>query len=154
MLLGINSLAFSATIRGEVIKIADGDTLTILTADQLPVKVRLVDIDAPERHQAFGTRSRQALSAMCFKKTAEVQIFKLDRYGRIVGRVFCDNKDTSVEQVKSGMAWVYDQYVTDLSLYPLQNNAKEKKLGLWKDNDPVPPWDFRKNKKNLPNTSQ
>ncbi|WP_370637158.1 thermonuclease family protein [Legionella sp. 16cNR16C] len=82
----------------------------IYSSQAPPFHLVFADIDAPERHQAFGTRSRQALSTMCFKKKAEVQILKLDRYRRTVGRVICDNKDTSAEQVKSGMAWVYDQY--------------------------------------------
>jgi micrococcal nuclease len=91
---------------GLVVSVADGDTLTLMT-DRTQVKVRLADIDAPERGQAFGTRSRQALSALCFQQRATVAAQSRDRYGRTVGRVNCNGIDANAAQVRSGMAWVF-----------------------------------------------
>lgn len=132
------------TLTGKVIKVADGDTLTVLTPEKNRVKIRLIEIDAPERRQAFGNQSRQSLAKICFGKQASVEFDKKDRYGRILGRVFCEGIDANKEQVKLGMAWVYDKYVTDHSLYAFQNVAKHSKIGLWRDSRPVPPWIFRR----------
>ena len=121
----------------------DGDTLTLLVDNQR-VRVRLAEIDAPEKGQPFGTRSRKSLSAMCAGKVAEVDSRERDKYGRIVGRVTCDGKDTSVEQVRAGMAWVYDYYTRDQSLYRLQDEARAERRGLWADKLPVPPWEWRR----------
>lgn len=130
---------------GRVVGISDGDTLTVLH-DREPVKIRLAEIDAPEKKQPFGTRSKQALSDLCFGKQAEVVPQKTDRYGRTIARVRCDDQDASEQLVRSGMAWVFDRYVTDRSLYPLQDEAREGRRGLWVDADPVPPWEWRRRK--------
>lgn len=138
------------TIEGQVVSIADGDTLTVLSA-QTQHKVRLAEIDAPEishgankRGQPFGQRSRQSLAELCFQHSAIVRLVAIDRYGRSVGRVTCDGVDANAEQVRRGMAWVYDKYVTDRGLYQLQNEASAKRRGLWGDvQPPVPPWEWR-----------
>lgn len=140
-------LAFSypvyADFSGRVVSIADGDTITVLV-DRQQVKVRLVEIDAPEKTQAFGNRSKQSLSDMCFGRDALIQEKSKDRYRRTLGRVFCDGMDANAEQVRRGMAWVYDKYVTDHSLYRLQDEARAAKRGLWNDPDPMPPWVWRR----------
>lgn len=140
-------LAFSfpayADFSGRVVSIADGDTITVLV-ERKQVKVRLVEIDAPENAQAFGNRSKQSLSDMCFDKDAQVQEKGKDRYGRTLGRVHCAEIDANAEQIRRGMAWVYDKYVTDHSLYKLQDEARAANHGLWYDPDPVPPWDWRR----------
>jgi len=127
----------------KVVAIHDGDTLTVLR-DQEQIKVRLVEIDAPETGQAFGNRSKQSLSALCFNKQARLEDKGKDRYGRTLARVYCDGIDANAEQVRRGMAWVYDRYVTDSSLYALQGEAKEARRGLWIDAEPVPPWEWRR----------
>jgi endonuclease YncB( thermonuclease family) len=141
------ALAFSlpayADFSGRVVSIVDGDTITVLVERQ-QVKVRLVEIDAPEKAQAFGNRSKQSLSDMCFDKEAQILEKGKDRYGRTLGRVYCAGMDTSAEQVRRGMAWVYDKYVTDHSLYRLQDEARAAKRGLWYDPDPIPPWGWRR----------
>lgn len=139
-------LVFSADISGKVIAVADGDTLTVLH-DQEQIKVRLAEIDAPEKAQPFGQKSKQFLSGLCFSKLARIEVKGLDRYGRTVGRVWCDGIDANAEQVRFGMAWVYDKYVTDRSLYALQDSARGAKRGLWIDSDPVQPWVWRHDKK-------
>lgn len=128
---------------GQVISISDGDTITVLV-NREQVKVRLVEIDAPEKVQAFGNRSKQSLSDMCFDKEAQVQDKGKDRYGRTLGRVYCNGTDANAEQIRQGMAWVYDKYVTDHSLYRLQDEARAAKRGLWADPNPVPPWEWRR----------
>jgi len=131
------------TLIGRVVGVSDGDTITLLVERQ-QVKVRLVEIDAPEKAQAFGNRSKQSLSDLCFGMDAQVQEKGKDRYGRSLGRVNCNGTDANAEQVRRGMAWVYDKYVTDHALYQLQNEAKAASRGLWYDPDPTPPWEWRK----------
>jgi endonuclease YncB( thermonuclease family) len=97
----------------------------------------LKEIDAPESKQAFGKRSRQSLAQICEKKSARVSWTEKDRNGRTLGRVWCGGIDANAEQVRRGMAWVFDRYVKDWSLY---------RLGLWADAAPVPPWEWRKAK--------
>ena len=127
---------------GRVIGISDGDTLTILV-DREQIKVRLVEIDAPEKAQPFGNRSKQSLSDLCSDKTAKLDDKGKDRYGRTLARVYCDGIDANAEQVRRGMAWVYDRYVTDRGLYLIQEEAKAAKRGLWADTEPMPPWEWR-----------
>ena len=125
-----------------MVSIQDGDTLTVLVSRK-QIKVRLTEIDAPERKQPFGTRSRQSLAEMCAGKDARIAEQGKDRYGRTLGRVTCAGVDANAEQVRRGMAWVYDRYVTDRALYAVQGDAKAARRGLWHDQNPVPPWEWR-----------
>jgi endonuclease YncB( thermonuclease family) len=136
-----------------VVGITDGDTLTSrcdLAADApaQTIKVRLAKVDAPEHHQPFGARSREHLAALCFKQRAEVRPITagggVDRYRRVVAQVNCKGVDVNAEQVRAGMAWVFDRYVTDRGLYSLQDEARVARRGLWADTQPVPPWDWRR----------
>lgn len=137
---------FASAQAAEVIRIADGDTFTVLV-DKKPVKIRLANIDAPERKQAFGTRSRQSLADLCFRKDATYQTQDIDRYGRTVAVVTCDGVEANRHQVETGMAHVYSRYNKDKALPALQEQAQQARRGLWRDADPVPPWEFRKMKK-------
>lgn len=144
------SLVNCAVVDGKVIGVADGDTLTVLR-DHDQIKVRLAEIDAPEKSQPFGKRSKQSLSELCFGKQARIEDKKHSQfkrsYERIIGRVYCDEVDVNAEQVRRGMAWTYDQYVTDPSMYAIQNMARSAKIGLWSDTNPTPPWKWRHIKK-------
>ncbi len=139
----LTTVSSADTLTGRVVGVSDGDTITLLVERQ-QVKVRLVEIDAPEKAQAFGNRSKQSLSDLCFGMDAQVQEKGKDRYGRSLGRVNCNGTDANAEQVRRGMAWVYDKYVTDHALYQLQNEAKAASRGLWYDPNPVPPWEWRR----------
>lgn len=126
----------------QVIGIADGDTLTVLQ-NKKPLKIRLANIDAPERKQAFGLRSKKSLSDLCYRKEANYTILDVDRYGRSVALVTCSGVDVNRAQIERGMAWVYTQYNKDVSLPALQAEAKVDRRGLWADEDATPPWKFR-----------
>ena len=114
LLLTILALAFAlpawADLTGEVVGVADGDTITVLDADKVQHKVRLTGIDAPEKKQPFGNRSKQSLSDMVFNKIVTVETDKRDRYGRELGKVLAGGKDVNLEQVHAGMAWHYKAY--------------------------------------------
>ena len=141
------SNAHAAELTGRVVAVADGDTLTLLV-DRQQVRVRLADIDAPERAQPFGTRSRQSLHELCHGKTASIEGHGKDRYGRVIGTATCHSKNANAEQVRRGMAWVYDRYARpDSPLYALQEEARSTRRGLWADLQPVPPWEWRRNSK-------
>lgn len=144
LLIGKGVLAAQCLVVG----VADGDTLTARCGkpgSYQQVKVRLAGIDAPERKQSFGSVSRQHLSALCFKQQATLTTRSKDRYGRTVANVKCKGKDAGSEQVRAGLAWVYDAYAKKHKhLYPIQSAAKARGIGLWADSDPVPPWKWRK----------
>jgi endonuclease YncB( thermonuclease family) len=138
-----------------VVGIADGDTMSVRCdptagAPAETIKVRLAEVDAPEHHQPFGTRSRESLAAMCFKQRAEVRPIAagggLDKYGRTVAHVACDGRDAGIGQLRAGMAWVFDKYVIDRSLYRLQDEARAAHRGLWADAQPVAPWEWRRSR--------
>ncbi|MTW09143.1 nuclease [Pseudoduganella eburnea] len=129
-----------------VIGISDGDTLTVLSSGH-PVKVRLANIDAPEKKQPFGARSKQSLSDLCFGREATLDSGKKDRYGRTVAVVHCGGVNANVAQVRRGMAWVYPQYNHDPSLPALETAARSSRVGLWSDPEPMEPWLFRKERR-------
>ena len=140
---GTSETAAAAELVGEVVNVHDGDTLTVLV-NRVQVRVRLADIDAPERRQPFGTRSRQSLGGLCVGRVARVLEQGKDRYGRTLGHVYCTGVDANAVQVRRGMAWVYEQYAPEESpLYALQAGARGAKRGLWADPRPVPPWEWR-----------
>ena len=134
----------SALFLATVIGISDGDTLTVLNESKQQVKIRLAEIDAPEKGQPFGTQSKQSLSDLCFGKQAKVTPRVKDRYGRTVAHISCDGVDANSEQVSRGMAWVYRKYAKDHNLYIHEQEAKRFKRGLWADKSPTPPWQWRK----------
>lgn len=139
--------AVAEEIVGRVVGVADGDTLTILVNGREQIKVRLAEIDAPEKSQPFGQRSKQSLSDLCFDKDAVLQKTDTDRYGRTVAKVHCDGMYANAEQIRRGLAWAYRKYLHDQSLLVLENEARVAKRGLWSDGEPVPPWEFRKLKR-------
>lgn len=140
------ALSAAADFTGKVVAVADGDTITVLR-DRVQVKVRLVEIDAPEKAQAFGNRSKQALTALVHGQEVRVVEHGLDKYQRTLGRIFRGDLDVNAEQVRQGMAWVYRQYAKDASLYQIEAEAKAERRGLWRDPEPVPPWEWRREKR-------
>ena len=140
----------AAEIQGKVIRVLDGDTIEIKTLPakivvyEVPIRVRLINIDAPEKKQPFGRWSTNQLKTLLAGQSVTVSYTQTDRYGRIIGRVFTTNgTDASRFMVQSGAAWVYERYNADESLPALQREAQEQKRGLWADSNPVPPWEWR-----------
>ncbi|EAO8023262.1 micrococcal nuclease [Salmonella enterica] len=133
----------AAEIQGKVIRVLDGDTIEVLQ-DKTPVRVRLANIDAPEKKQAYGSWSTNQLKGLVAAQPVTVTYAQTDRYGRIIGRVFTTNgTEASRFMVQSGAAWVYERYNTDKALPVLQREAQTHKRGLWADSQPVPPWEWR-----------
>jgi endonuclease YncB( thermonuclease family) len=128
--------AAHADFSGVVVSILDGDTVDVLV-DRKPVRVRLAEIDAPEKAQPFGTRSRQALAAAVFQQLVTVQTAGLDRYGRTIGTVLVDGRSVNRMMVAQGMAWAYRQYLVDRSLLDVEAAARSGRVGLWVDPIPV-----------------
>lgn len=143
----------AATLQGKVIGVADGDTVTLLDAQKNQHKIRLQGIDAPEKAQAFGNKSKQSLHEMVHGKEVTVDFQKKDKYGRTVGKVLVNNTDVCLEQIKRGMAWHYKQYANeqapeDRDIYAQSElTARSQSVGLWKDKSPTPPWSFRQQNK-------
>ncbi len=132
-------------ILGKVIHIADGDTYDILTDDKQTIRIRMDGIDAPERGMAFYKVSKNYLGELCMDKTIKVVKTDTDRYGRVIGFSYLpDGSEIGSLMIKAGMAWHYKQYNTDENLAQLEIEAREAKIGLWKDKNPVAPWEHRK----------
>ena len=109
---------------GRVVGITDGDTVALLTPERRQVKVRLAEIDTPEKNQPYGSKSRQALADLVFQRDVAVQYVDTDRYGRTVGRIHAGDVDVNAELVRQGAAWVYRKYAKDRSLYALEDEAR------------------------------
>jgi micrococcal nuclease len=136
-------LLFNQSFSGRVVSVTDGDTLGILH-DNVEKKVRLADIDAPEKNQAFGSRSKIMLSEKVFGKTVDVYVTNKDRYGRYIGTIKVGNNNINLEMVRDGYAWWYRDYSKDYEFGQAEIYARRNKLGLWSDLSATPPWDFRK----------
>lgn len=137
---------FQSFFKGNVIRVLDGDTIEVLQENK-PVRVRLANIDAPEKRQAFGRWSTNQLKGLVAAQPVTVTYTQSDRYGRIIGRVFTTNGiEVNRFMVKSGAAWVYERYNTDKALPAMQREAQTQKRGLWADSQPVPPWEWRHSK--------
>lgn len=131
------------TFTGQVVGVHDGDTLTVVS-EGAEFKIRLAEIDAPEKKQAFGERAKQSLSDLCYRVRATVSPQTIDRYGRTVARVRCGGADASLHQVETGMAWAYLKYSTDPAIAAAEALARADGRGLWTDANPTPPWLWRK----------
>jgi endonuclease YncB( thermonuclease family) len=161
-ILLVSSLAYSVTfagiIEGKVVKVADGDTITVLDSNKEQHRVRLAGIDAPEKGQPYGNASRKNLRKLVAGKEVKVEFKKYDRYGRIVGKVWVTPPDcpkggktlhAGLAQVTSGMGWWYRKYANEQSVEDrrryefAEQEAKAKRVGLWQENNPMPPWEFR-----------
>jgi endonuclease YncB( thermonuclease family) len=136
--------AFGAALHGRVVHVIDGDGLIVLVGEKR-VNVRLEHIDAPEKGQPYGTPSRQSLISICGGELATLDASGKDRNGRTLARVRCNGADAGAEQVRRGMAWVFDRYAPANSpLYPIQREAQATKRGLWSQLAPVAPWEWRR----------
>lgn len=137
-----------AEIIGQVVGVSDGDTITILdNLDKGRFRVRLYGIDAPEKRQAFGNKAKGYLSGLIFGKQVTVRYSSIDRYGRIVGRIYLDKKDIALAMLSAGYAWHYVHFDKSPEYAAAEKKARAGRLGLWSDTSAVPPWDFRQSSK-------
>ena len=137
-------------IAGRIVGISDGDTVTLLNANKRQYKIRMSGIDAPEKKMPFGQRSKEHLSDLVFSKDVQVETEKLDRYGRMLGKILLDRQDINLAMVNAGLAWHYKKYQqeqtrSDRLLYAhAEEQARLRRIGLWRDPNPTPPWEWRK----------
>lgn len=135
-------------LTGRVVRIADGDTVSILDHSNTQHKVRLYGIDTPERDQPFGKAAKKALAQLIDEKTVGVVIVTTDSYGREVGTLYSDGVNINVAMVASGYAWWYQYFAPhEHALQEAQRQARAQGLGLWAEPQPVAPWDWRRNKR-------
>lgn len=157
-LLALTIEVQAEVLQGEVVGVADGDTITVLDASKVQHKVRLAGIDAPEKAQAYGQASKQALSDSVYNKRVQVEWQKLDRYQRIVGKVYINGADANIKQLTRGLAWHYKKYSNEQSpadavaYADAEKTAQAGRVGLWADALAVQPWDWRKQKKKRADT--
>jgi endonuclease YncB( thermonuclease family) len=142
--------ASADTLTGRVVGIADGDTLTLLDATNTQHKIRLAGIDSPEKGQPFGQVCKASLSDLAYGRTVAVESKKLDRYGRVIGKVLLNNQDANLEQIRRGCGWHYKKYQNEqplddrLSYGKAEESARARRVGLWAGAAAVPPWEWRK----------
>lgn len=136
-------------VQGRVVRVSDGDTVVVLDREYVQHKIRLAGIDAPEKGQPFGQRSKQALSACAAGETVRIEGAKRDRYGRLVGKVWAGDTDCNLRQLTLGLAWHYKKYVSEQSgadraeYGDAEAAARGRRVGLWSDREPMAPWDYR-----------
>jgi endonuclease YncB( thermonuclease family) len=134
-------------ISGKVVRVMDGDTIEILN-NRVTYKIRLAGIDCPEKKQAYGMKAKAFTSGMVFGAHVTARVDTKDRYGRYVASVLLQNgKNLNYELLKSGLAWHYKQYSKSQIMAAMETTAKRKRLGLWAEKNPIPPWEFRKMKR-------
>jgi endonuclease YncB( thermonuclease family) len=128
--------------KGKVTQVIDGDTIEF-KEEQGRYKVRLTEIDAPESDQPWGQAAKNALTGKIHRKDIEIHDEGIDRYGRLLGRIYFEDRDISQELVAEGHAWVYREYMSDPFLLKDELAARQANLGLWQLGSAVPPWDWR-----------
>ncbi|GAB1235163.1 thermonuclease family protein [Ferrigenium sp. UT5] len=139
-------LVFSAqaeTFDAKVIAVLDGDTVLVLR-DQQKIKARLLAIDAPEKTQPYGRRSRRSLCELVCKRDVRLETQAVDQYKRLLATLYVDGRNINQEQVRRGMAWEYSHHHADQTYLALQQEAQQARRGLWADAEPTPPWQWRR----------
>jgi len=137
------SIVCAQTVTGKVVGISDGDTITLLTAGNRQLKVRLDGIDAPENGQEFSAVSKQALSSLVGGKVVSLEVSGTDRYERILGTVIHEGRNVNLLMVRAGYAWHYVKYSDDPALAEAEAAARAEGRGLWAGFNPISPWDYR-----------
>jgi len=150
LLFVLSAHADADVLAGRVVAVADGDTITVRDAAHKDYKVRLSGIDAPEKAQPFGAATKKSLSGLVYGKEVTVELIRRDYYPHVVGKVLVHGLDVNLVQIERGMAWFVRHYqnehpTEDSEKYmQAQNVAENKRIGLWADKNPTPPWEFRK----------
>lgn len=135
------------SFKAKVIGVTSGDSIVVLLDNQTQVKVRLEGIDCPELQQEYGDSAKMATVALCFKKRVRVEKVGQDQYGRTLAFVYVDDICINKELLRKGLAWHYVKFNSDPELAQLETEARNNKIGLWQQTEPIAPWDFRYKKK-------
>jgi endonuclease YncB( thermonuclease family) len=147
----LSGQAYAASFTGKLVKVLDGDTIEVLHNDKAE-RIRLAQIDCPEKGQPFGQAAKQYVLDIAALKIVTVQVDTVDRYGRTVGEVFLpDGANLNKQIVGAGYAWQYKQYSKDTAYADLEDQARRGSLGFWQDKDPVPPWEWRRGQRHAAN---
>ena len=146
LLFSITALFSQTTLKAKVIGIKDGDTVVVLDSLNNQTTLRLAEVDCPEKSQPFGTKAKQFTSDQIYLKTIKYVVTDTDRYGRSIAMIYydTDNKYLSAEIIKVGMGWHYKKYSTSKELATLEINARKNGIGLWIDENPIEPAQWRK----------
>ena len=139
----INTVTNTNSVSGRVVSVADGDTITIIGDGNTQYKIRLNAIDAPEKSQAFGQKSKQQLSNYVFGKDVTVTWKSKDKYGRVLGTVFVGNTDINLQMVRDGYAHHYKRFDRSPAYAAAETEARQNRRGLWSDPNPISPEDYR-----------
>jgi endonuclease YncB( thermonuclease family) len=138
-----------SVLSGRVVKVSDGDTITVLNADNEQKRIRLYGIDAPEKKQPYGEAARKYLADQVAGLDIDVSVYDVDRYGRSVGRIIIDGSDVNRAMIAAGLAWVYPQYckIPECAEWKqIEQEAGAARRGLWQEPNPTPPWEWRRKK--------
>jgi len=127
-----------------VVRVHDGDTITVLRDGKKQVRIRLEGVDCPELRQDFGRRAKRFTSEKAAGQLARILPKEWDRYGRLVARVLVGGEDLSHALVRAGLAWHFKRYSSDRRLADEERVARDAKVGLWSQPNPTPPWDWRR----------
>lgn len=147
-LLFVTNLVCAQLIQGKVVRVSDGDTITVLDSANTQIRVRLYGIDCPENGQDFSNVAKRFTSDLCFAKIVSVYVKDLDRYGRTVGIVWTrDSINVNLELLREGLAWHYKHFDNSEEFVRAESVAKANKKGLWIHGNAVPPWEYRRNRK-------
>lgn len=128
---------------GTLDRVVDGDTLDVMI-DGKKFRVQLMELDSPERGQRFFQEASTSLRELTSGRPLAITLGGKDRYKRYHSTVMVDGKDVALEQIRLGMGWVFEEHRRDEALMGLERDAREKRLGLWADEKPIAPWDFRR----------
>lgn len=137
-------VAAQSVLTGRVVKVSDGDSITLLDMNHKQHRVRLSQIDAPEQKQPFSRVAKDALADLIATKEVRLQIEGRDRYQRLLAEVFIGDTNVNLCMVRQGYAWAYTQYVRDNQYLEAQQAAQHERLGLWRDANPLAPWEYRR----------
>lgn len=149
VLISYSLISAANPITGKVVNVSDGDTVTLLLNNSTTIKVRLSEIDAPEKNQPWGQKSKEALTLLVATRSVSVRVNGKDRYGRTLGTLLIGEENINKLMVKHGNAWAYTKYVVDQEYFDLQAYAKKQRVGLWSLNPDqiTPPWEWRHKKR-------
>lgn len=142
------------SLKGKVVSVADGDTVTIITDNNERVRIRLYGIDAPEKGQDFANKSREYLNDLCYGKRVSIDKKGVDQYNRVLGVIYIGDLNLNQEMVRTGLAWYYDYFVKDPHMEELEQIARQKKLNIWSMKNPIPPYEYRKSQRNNKNRNE